>query len=282
LGSIIVHTLTGADTTGNVEASLVVERMFSQEASCSVIAHRGASALEAENTLPAFEAAIDAGADAVELDVRTTADGIVVVMHDADVSRTTDGKGLVHDLRLEELKRLRIRTAAGDETEVPTLEEVLACVTGRAGVDIELKNIPGEPDFDPNAESLVEATVSVVHRAGFIGTVLLSSFNPFSLVRVREIAPDISTGLLCDPSVTAHAALGFSREQGHDWVLPFVGRLREAGDGFVADVHDSGLLVGTWVVDDPDIAVSLMRAAVDAIATNEPAALVTARAEAFR
>jgi glycerophosphoryl diester phosphodiesterase len=264
-----------------VGASVVAERRFSQEVKCAVIGHRGASAIEAENTLPAFEAAIAAGADAVEFDVRTTADGIVVVMHDADVARTTDGKGLVHDLRLEELKRLRIRTAAGDETEVPTLEEVLACVTGRAGVDIELKNIPGEPDFDPNAESLAEATISAVHRAGFIGTVLLSSFNPFSLARVREIAPDISTGLLCDPSVSARAALGFSMEQGHDWVLPFVDRLREAGDGFTTNIHDAGLLVGTWVVDDPEIAVSLMRADVDAIATNEPAALVNARAEAF-
>src|SRR5438132_12637759 len=110
---------------GNEEPSLMAERMFSQEGSCAVIAHRGASAIEAENTLPAFEAAIAAGADAVELDVRTTADGVVVVMHDADVSRMTDGIGLVHDLRLEELKRLRVRTAAGGETAVPTLEEVL-------------------------------------------------------------------------------------------------------------------------------------------------------------
>src|SRR5207244_974009 len=140
-------------------ASLVVERMFSQEVSCAVIAHRGASALEAENTLPAFEAAIAAGADAVEFDVRTRADGVVIVMHDDDDARTTGGKGLVHELRREEIKRLRIRTSAGDETEVPTLEEVLSCVSGRAGVDIEIKNIPGEPGFDPNADPLVDGTI---------------------------------------------------------------------------------------------------------------------------
>jgi glycerophosphoryl diester phosphodiesterase len=255
--------------------------MFSQEVDCAVIAHRGASAAEAENTLPAFEAAIAAGADAVEFDVRTTADGVVVVMHDADVARTTDGNGLVHDLRLEEIKRLRIRTAAG-ETEVPTLEEVLACVSGRAGVDIEIKNIPGEPDFDPEGESVVDATVSVLHRAGFVGALLLTSFNPFSLARAREIAPDIPTGLLSDPSVTARAAVGFAKDQGHDWVLPFVERLRDADDRSMADAHDSGLLVGTWVVDDPEVAVWLMRAGVDAVATNEPAAIVNARTEAFR
>jgi glycerophosphoryl diester phosphodiesterase len=64
-------------------------------------------------------------------------------------------------------------------------------------------------------------------------------------------------------------------------VLPFVERLRDAGGGFIAEVHGAGLRVGTWVVDDPEIAVSLMRAGVDAVATNEPAAIVTARAEAL-
>jgi glycerophosphoryl diester phosphodiesterase len=260
----------------------VVERVFSQEARCAVIAHRGASAVEAENTLPAFEAAIGAGADAVEFDVRTSADGVVIVMHDDDVARTTDGAGLVHELRLEEIKRLRIRTSVGGETDVPTLEEVLACVSGRAGVDIEIKSLPGEPGFDPNADPLVDATISVVRRAGFVGAILLTSFNPFSLARAREIAPDIPTGLLSDPTATARAAYGFAKEQGHGWVLPFVDRLRDAGDGFIADVHGAGLRVGTWVVDDPEVALELMRAGVDAVATNEPAALVAARAEAFR
>ena len=132
------------------------ERRFSQEALRLVVAHRGSSAREAENTIPAFEAAIEDGADVVEFDVRMTADDVAVVMHDPDVSRTTDGSGLVRDLDLIEIKRLRIATADGGETEVPTLDEALSCLTGRAAVDVEIKNIPGEPDFDGSKELAVD------------------------------------------------------------------------------------------------------------------------------
>ena len=98
---------------GQERASVVSERRFSQEGGRLVVAHRGDSAHEAENTIPAFESAIAAGADVVEFDVRMTADDVAVVMHDPDVSRTTDGAGLVRDLHLVEIKRLRIRTTDG-------------------------------------------------------------------------------------------------------------------------------------------------------------------------
>src|SRR4249919_2732515 len=113
----------------------MTERSFSQDARSLVVAHRGASAIEAENTLPAFERAIAAGADAVEFDVRVTADGVAVVMHDGEVSRTTDGEGRVRDLTIDEVKELRVRTADGGDTEVPTLDETLRLCSGRVGVD---------------------------------------------------------------------------------------------------------------------------------------------------
>ena len=95
-----------------------------------VVAHRGASVEQPENTIEAFEAAIEAGADAVEFDVRLTADGVPVVMHDPDVSRTTGGAGLVSEITVAEIRKLGI----------PTLEEALACLAGRVAADIELKN----------------------------------------------------------------------------------------------------------------------------------------------
>jgi glycerophosphoryl diester phosphodiesterase len=259
----------------------VSERRFSQGGGSLVVAHRGDSAHEAENTIPAFGSAVAAGADVVEFDVRMTADDVAVVMHDPDVSRTTDGAGLVRDLHLAEIKRLRIRTADGGETEVPTLEEALTCLTGRAAVDVEIKNIPGEPDFDGSKEFAVEATLRALETVGFAGFALLSSFNPLSIARARELAPDVPTGLLTTEDVEARVALGFAHEQGHAWVLPFTGTVLAAGPSLAQEAHELGMRLGTWITDDPAVAVELMRAGVDAVATNDPAAVVAARKEAF-
>jgi glycerophosphoryl diester phosphodiesterase len=244
-----------------------------------IVAHRGASASEAENTLEAFEAAVAAGADAVEFDVRMTADGVPVVLHDADVARTTDGGGLVRDLSLNDVKRLRIRTPTGSPAEIPTLRETLVLLSGRAAVDVEIKNVPGDRDFDADREVAVEATIETLEASSFSGPVLVSSFNPFSLVRVRELAPEIPTGLLTGYDVEAHAALEFAHAQGHPWVLPFAEMVRPDAAAVVRAAHRAGVHVGTWIVDDADVASELIRAEVDAIATNDPAALVAVRAE---
>ena len=149
-----------------------------------VVAHRGASVEQPENTIAAFEAAIDAGADAVEFDVRMTADGHAVVMHDPDVSRTTDGTGLVSEMTLDEIRKLG----------VPTLEEALACLSGRAAADIEIKNPPDEPGYTPDAEPAVEATLAALDALAFSGQVIVSSFNPGPIAHSRALRPDVPTG----------------------------------------------------------------------------------------
>ena len=156
--------------------------------------------------------------------MRMTADDVAVVMHDPDVSRTTDGSGLVRDLHLIEIKRLRIGTADGGETEVPTLDEALACLSGRAAVDIEIKNIPGEPDFDGLAGARRGGDAPGARRDRLHGFALVSSFNPLSIARSRELSPDVPTGLLTTEDVEARVALGFAHGQGHGWVLPFTSR----------------------------------------------------------
>jgi glycerophosphoryl diester phosphodiesterase len=253
------------------------EPSFSQGAQRLVVAHRGDPAHESENTLPSFESAIVAGADAIELDVRISADGVAVVMHDPGVERTTDGQGLVRDLSLAAIKGLGIRTADGGTTQVPTLEETLAALSGRVAVDVEIKNVPGEPDFEADRERGVEATLRALDRIGFRGPVLISSFNPFSIARSRELAPDLPTGLLTAPDVDARAALGFANEQGHPWVLPYAGAVLRAEDGFGEEALAAGMLVGAWIADDPALADALWDAGVTAVATNDPAAIVSAR-----
>ena len=235
-----------------------------------VVAHRGASVEQPENTIEAFEAAIDAGADAVEFDVRMTADGHPVVMHDPDVSRTTDGNGLVSRMALEEIRRLG----------VPTLEEALRCLAGRAAADIEIKNLPGEPGFTPDREEAVEATLDALDAVSFPGQVIVTSFNPASIDHSRALRPEVPTGLLTEYEVDAEEALTRATEHGHAWVLPFVLNVLEAGDGFADRAHAGGTLLGVWIADDPDTARRLFELGADAVATNDPRAIVPVRNEA--
>jgi glycerophosphoryl diester phosphodiesterase len=255
----------------------VSEWPFSQGWGAAVVAHRGDPANVPENTLESFESAVRAGAEAIEFDVRLTADGVPVVMHDAIVDRTTDGSGLVSSMTLEQVRGLRIALPGGGAAGVPTLEDTLRSLAGRAAVDIEIKNVPGDPDFDPDREDTVEATLDAIDATGFDGPVIVSSFNPLSIARSRELAPRIPTGLLTDPSVDAEAGFAFAKEQGHAWLLSFAGAVLRAPSGFADRVHEGGLRLGTWVSDDPDEAVALMRAGVDAVATNDPGAIVAAR-----
>jgi glycerophosphoryl diester phosphodiesterase len=255
----------------------VVERPFSQEGSPIIVAHRGASAERPENTMTAFERAVEVGADAVEFDVRITADGVAVILHDADVARTTDGVGLVRDLTLTEVKGLRISSGASAE-EVPTLEEALRYLSGRCAVDVEIKNIPGEPDFEPDAERAVDAVFRTLEEVGFAGPVLISSFNPASIDYARAHRPDLPTGLLTPPVMSGPDSLAAAAAAGHPWVLPYIGAVRAAGAArFASNVHAAGLRLGTWLTDDPIEAVGLLRAGLDAVATNDPAAVAGAR-----
>lgn len=252
------------------------ERPFSQGPLPLIVAHRGAPTERPENTLAAFDAAVDAGAAAVEFDVRVTADCQAVVIHDATLDRTTDGAGLVRERTLAEVLAARIEGADARSYTVPTLHETLALLSGRAAVDVEIKNVPGDADFDPNDE----VAVGLVHRAlddvAFIGDVIVSSFNPHSIAVSRELRPEVPTGLLTDVGVDAAAALHFAAEQGHTWVLPFADRVLEQGEGFAAAVHDEGLLLGTWIVDDAERARALLAGGADAVATNLPRAIVSA------
>ena len=242
-----------------------------------VVAHRGASVEQPENTIEAFEAAIDAGADAVEFDVRMTADEVAVVMHDPDVSRTTDGTGLVPELTLADVRRLRIPLPAGGAAGVPTLDEALECLAGRTAGDIEIKNLPGEPGFTSDREVAVEATLEALDRVDFPGQVIVSSFNPASVAHSRRLRPNVPTGLLTSYDVEAVEALRRATEGGHPWVLPFVSKVLEAGEGFGAEARDARVLLGVWIADDPETARRLFELGADAVATNDPRAIVFVR-----
>jgi glycerophosphoryl diester phosphodiesterase len=242
-----------------------------------VVAHRGASSVEPENTIAAFQAAAKVGADVIELDVRATSDGIPVILHDADVAATTDGSGQVHTLSLAEVKRLDASGGRAPRQKVPTLAEALEAIAeaGPVAVDLEIKNIPGEPAFDSPAESVLAAALEVA--AAFPGWLLVSSFNWITIERSRELAPDLPTGFLTIGAIDPRAALVYAVRHGHDFVLPQSTALLQAGRPFVDEAHGAGVRVGTWTVDDERDLVTLFGWGVDAVASNDPTTAMAVR-----
>ena len=254
------------------------DRALSRLAFPVIVAHRGASATRPENTLASFEEAIALGAQIVELDVRLSRDGVPVLMHDAVVDRTTDGTGLVHELTADELAALR----AGPDATVPRFAEVLEAVSGRAALAVEIKNIPGDPGFDPAGEPIVEAVHAELERAAFDGVVLVISFNPRSIEASRALAPDVPTGFLTTDLVDPREALAYAVSKGHDMVLPGTRASIPAGESFADEVHAAGLRAGTWTVDDPETLRMVLDRGFDAVASNDPAMALAVLAERER
>ena len=246
------------------------EHRFPDDAYPVIVAHRGASSTHPENTLAAFDAAVALGADVVELDVRLSRDGVAVVMHDPEVDRTTDGSGAVHELTAAEIRTLHAGTPEFPAA-VPTLREVLELLSGRAGVALEIKNIPGEDAFDGPRERIVEAVHAELDRSGFEGPVLVVSFNPASIAASKVLEPQVPTGLLTTEHVDPREALAHVIERGHDMVMPGSRALIPAGEGFVREVHDAGVRVGTWTIDDAPTVRMLLDRGLDAVASNDPA-----------
>jgi glycerophosphoryl diester phosphodiesterase len=240
-----------------------------------VVAHRGASSTHPENTLSAFEAAIDLGAPFLELDVRRSRDGVPVVIHDATLERTTDGSGTVVERTAAELASLSAGTAA-TPASVPRLAEVLELASGRCGLLVEIKDLPGQPGHDPRGAT-VRAAVAELDRVGFDGPFAFISFDPSAIGLARELAPEVSTGLLFTRPVEPDEALVHATEARHDVLLPGTWVLEPVGRAFVERAHDAGMLVVTWVVDDPAEVMLFFDLGVDGVASNDPAAAVAAR-----
>lgn len=224
------------------------------------IAHRGASGCFPENTLAAFRAAIDAGADMCELDVQLTRDGALVVIHDDKVDRTTDGKGAVAAMTLAEIKRLDAGTrfdARFKGESIPTLEEVFDLVDGRCALNIELK-----------AAGLEGPVSDLVRARGAIGSAIISSFDWEAIARVRHIAPELRVGLLA--SRWPARLIGAATEIKADAINPSFDIVTE--DLCIA-AHNREINVYAWTVDEPAIMRSLIADGADGIMTNWPGRL---------
>jgi glycerophosphoryl diester phosphodiesterase len=219
-----------------------------------VVAHRGASAQAPENTMEAFRLGVEAGADAVELDVHLTADGQLAVMHDATMDRTTDRTGAVTDLTMDEIHEAdagarftRVGDAglpfAGRGLRVPTLPEVLDWLPDGIGLVVEIK-----------AREAADAVVAAVgsHPARADGRLAVISFDEPAIDRVHALDAGLRTGYLLVPTQPVEPALAWAADAGHAAVHPWEGDLGADPLPILSRARTFGLEIGCYVVNDPD------------------------------
>jgi glycerophosphoryl diester phosphodiesterase len=216
-----------------------------------VIAHRGASATHPENTVAAFEAAIAQGADGVELDVRRTADRAMAVHHDAALA---DGR-LVVETPFAELP-----------PAVCDLEAALDACGALRVVNVEIKNWPDDPDFDPTA-GLAEQVVELVGGRGERDRTLVSCFHLDTVDRVHALDDTLPTAWLMVDASDALRVVDTASRHGHRAIHPHHAFVSVE---LVARAHDAGLAVNTWTCDDPERIAWLASIGVDAVVTNAP------------
>ncbi len=224
-------------------------------------AHRGASAHAPENTLAALDTAISHGADMAEIDVQPTADGRLVVFHDDDLGRTSNGRGPLAACTLAELQKLDAGAWFGDAwagQRIPTLDEALALASGRLLLNLELKS----PRWNAAA---VEALLQALDRHRARGRVILTSFDADLADELKDAHPQLHVGYIFGPGPVP--AWAFSSKVD---VLSADRRVVDAA--FVEFAAASAKAVHAWTVDDPVEMTHLIELGVDAIITNDPQA----------
>jgi len=231
------------------------------------IAHRGASGLglAPENTLAAFEQAIQLGVDILEIDVHATRDGQIVVLHDAAIDRTTDGTGLVAELSSEQVRRADAGSWFGADftgERVPLLEEVLDLARHRALVLIEIK-----------ADFITERILQVVETVVAAEHVVLQSFNPATVERIKLLAPALPTALLIGQLPTTPSRVRARRlvqqvlQVGANVLAIWHATLTPP---FLEEMRKRGIAVWAWTVDQDIIMRDLAMMGVQGIITNYP------------
>ncbi len=219
------------------------------------IGHRGARAYAPENTIDSFKKAIDMGVNAIELDVRKTKDNQIVVIHDADIKRTTNGQGLVSDLTLAEIKGFSME---GGE-KIPTLCEALDFLGKKVTTLIELKEI-----------GLEEAVLGIIRERGLQKDVIVTSFLEEAIRKIRELDANIQTGLIyAKHSNPVKAALDLKANY-------LVALYRFVHTANVEKAHKNGLKVVVWTINTPEEVSAFAKKGVDGIASDKPDLLANA------
>lgn len=245
-----------------------IAEFLALEARPAVIAHRGFSGTRPENTLAAVKAAIEAGADMVEVDVTLTADGQVVCIHDETVDRTTNGSGPVTSFDLDELQRLDAGGWFSPEwagEKIPTMAEVLEVAKGRVLVNIEIKS---EVVTQKVEGGIAEKVVRLINEMEMSDQVIVSSFEPMALQQVREIDSQVVTASLFNKDI--HRGWAPS-----DVVKPVDSRAlnisqKRVTPALMDQCRTSEIPVGVYTVNKKRNMRKMIRLGVQAVFTNHP------------
>ncbi|EJO5348919.1 glycerophosphodiester phosphodiesterase [Clostridium botulinum] len=228
-----------------------------------ILAHRGASAYAPENTMAAFKKAIEMNADGIELDVHLSKDGYIVIMHDEWVDRTTDGKGEIKNFSLSELKNLDAGSWFSDkykEEKIPTLEELLNLIKDtEIYLNIEIK--AGYRIY-PNIEKKV---IDMLEKYKMLDRVIISSFDHYSLVRVKEINSNIKTGMLYEAAL--YEPWEYARSIEVEALHPNYTTVTKQ---FIDKAYINNLELNPYTIDDDLIMKTLIKNKITSIITNYP------------
>ncbi len=242
----------------------------SEKGTVAIIAHRGLPTLAPENTLPAFRKAVELGVEHLEVDVQQTSDGHLVVFHDKSVARTTNGRGDIREYTLDELKQLDAGSWFSDAfrgEQVPTLREVVDVLDERTNLLLEIKY--GSPYHDGIERRLIDFIKE--HRLE--DRVLIKSFDPDAIKRVRSLAPEIPVGIsivfrIPFLSLIIHRGVRFGNVLEEDVDFIHVHRIGMT-EALVVRAHKRGISVIAWDVHDESTMRRFMAYGVDAIETDE-------------
>lgn len=228
-----------------------------------VWAHRGASGYAPENTLAAFQKAVDLDADGVELDIQLTKDDQIVVIHDETIDRTSDGKGWVKDYTLEELRAFNYNRTKPEykHADIPTMREVFELLKP-AGLFINIEIKTGVVFY----EKIEEKILALTKEMGMEDRVCYSSFNHYTVTRIHELKPDAEVGFLYADGPIDMPSYGV--KHGVNALHPALYNLQY--DGFVKECKEKGLKLNVWTVNERPYMEMCCQYGVDAIITNYP------------
>ena len=247
-------------------------------------AHRGGSVLDGkpsfpENTLPAFKNAALVEKAVLELDVKLTKDGVPVVIHDDSLDRTTNCTGLVKDATLAKIRKcradvlgspgatgLKTKPVAKPTVGISTLAEVLAFVkSSKATVNLEIKNLPTDKDWDPTYAYAGKVMDTVIASKVPKGKLIIQSFIPGNLDVAKQRMPGVATSILTSKG-NEEAGLTIAKTGGYTWVSPSW----PVSTAFVTAAHAAGKRVVPYTIDTRAAVRAAAKAGVDALITNDP------------